>query len=336
MELKVYLIEKSSRYDNTDIFGIPFKNLGARRLGDNANIIGSEDQISAGKVTALLYNDTPLISIDMLKELYGRIISGQAKGFRLGGGYIKADSAGFVELSDNLPFRVTKVDSLDTLNEVIKEVRCEIIERHLDNGVIIHDPFSVHIDDSVTIGKGSIIYPMNYLRGNTKIGENVILYSYCDLTDTLVGDGTDIRATYAVSAKIGKKCTLGPFACLRKGAIIGNGCRVGDFVEIKNSTLEQDVKAAHLAYIGDSYVGENTNVGCGAIFANYDGKVKRSVIVGKNVFIGCNTNLVAPLEIDDGAYIAAGSTVTQNVPGNALCIARARQIVKNEWDRPSK
>jgi bifunctional UDP-N-acetylglucosamine pyrophosphorylase/glucosamine-1-phosphate N-acetyltransferase len=190
-------------------------------------------------------------------------------------------------------------------------------------------PPNVYIDPEVVIEEGAVICPMTVLKGNTKICRGAVVYPFCDLTDTVVGENTEIRSTYSAGAVIGKNCTVGPFACLRKGAVIGDGCRVGDFVEIKNSVLGEGVKCAHLAYIGDSTVGAETNVGCGAVFANYNGKKKRGVTVGKKVFIGCNSNLVAPVTIGDGAYIAAGSTVTEDVPPETLCIARARQVLKN-------
>lgn len=332
----IYLIERPFVFGECDVFGVKLKDLLGYTLGEKAKTVEKEEEaVTQDGIICLLYNDTPLVTEKEIKNLKESVLRGEAAGYRIGSGYVKKAGTDNSYLMEP-PFKVLKVFNSESFTSVLQAKRYEIIDKHVEAGVIIHDPMNVHIDINVTIGKGTVIYPFNALRGNTKIGENVIVFSYNDLTDTSVGDGTDIRAVFAVSAKIGKKCTMGPFAVLRKGAIVGNACRVGDFVEIKNSTLEDDVKAAHLAYVGDSYVGANTNVGCGVVFANYDGKVKRSVIVGKDVFIGCNTNLVAPLEVQDGAYIAAGSTVTQNVPGNALCIARARQVVKNEWDRPKK
>jgi bifunctional UDP-N-acetylglucosamine pyrophosphorylase/glucosamine-1-phosphate N-acetyltransferase len=195
----------------------------------------------------------------------------------------------------------------------------------------ILDPSTVFIGKDVKIGAGAVIYPMNSLSGNTVIGAGATLFSFNDLHDVVVGDGSLVRSTYAIGAEVGKNCTVGPFATLRAGTKIGDNCRVGNYVEIKNSLLEDGVKAAHLAYVGDSEVGEGTNIGCGVIFANYDGKRKNRVKVGKKVFIGCNSNLVAPLEIEEGAYIAAGSTVTQHVPQDCMCIARARQVNKTDW-----
>lgn len=200
-------------------------------------------------------------------------------------------------------------------------------------GVRVTDPHTTYIGEECVIGAGTVIYPMCVLAGKCRIGENVKIYSFTDITDTTVGDNSDLRSVYAIGAVIGARTTVGPFACLRKGAVIGDGCRVGDFVEVKNSVLADGVKAAHLAYIGDAEVGEKTNVGCGTVFANYNGSLKQTVKVGKEVFIGCNANLIAPLEVGDGAYIAGGSTVTEDVPPESLCIARSRQTLKQGWKR---
>ncbi|MDD3946990.1 MAG: DapH/DapD/GlmU-related protein [Clostridia bacterium] len=211
----------------------------------------------------------------------------------------------------------------DTQNE-----KSDIYKKNSYPGVIIRNPASVFIESTVEIEEGAVIHPMVSIKGSCVIKRGAVVYSFCDLEDTVVGENTEIRSTFSIGATIGKNCTVGPFACLRKGAVIGDGCRVGDFVEIKNSVLENGVKCAHLSYIGDSSVGENTNVGCGVVFANYNGKTKRGVTVGNRVFIGCNSNLVAPVSIGDHAYIAAGSTVTEDVPPDSLCIARTRQVIK--------
>ena len=211
------------------------------------------------------------------------------------------------------------------------EKRKRILAALTAGGVRVADPATTYIDEECVIGAGTVVYPMCVLQGKCVIGENVKIYSFTDITDTVVGDNSDLRSVYAIGATIGARTTVGPFACLRKGAVIGDGCRVGDFVEVKNSVLADGVKAAHLAYIGDAEVGERTNVGCGTVFANYNGSVKQTTRVGKEVFIGCNANLIAPVEVGDGAYIAGGSTVTENVPPEALCIARSRQTVKTGW-----
>ncbi len=197
------------------------------------------------------------------------------------------------------------------------------------NNVTFIDPSNTYVGDNVSIDCGSTIYPMVSLYGNTKIGANCTVFSFCDLTDTCLGEGSDIRSTYTTGAIIGANCTVGPFACLRKGTTIGDNCRVGDFVEVKNSALANGVKVAHLSYIGDSEVGSKTNVGCGTVFANYDGKIKQKITVGDNVFIGCNTNLIAPLDIGENSYIAGGSTITQAIPPNSFAKSRIPQVIRD-------
>ncbi len=197
--------------------------------------------------------------------------------------------------------------------------------KYTDNGVVIIDPDTTFIAKGVKIGRGSTIYPFNYIAGATVIGEDVNVFSYCDITDTIVGSGVDIRSTYSLQATIGDRSTVGPFATLRKGASIGAGCRIGDYVEVKNSVIGDGVKASHLTYIGDADVGARTNVGCGTVFANYNGKIKRRTEVGEGVFIGCNTNLIAPLKIGNNSYIAGGSTITEDVPSGKFSIARPLQ-----------
>ena len=168
----------------------------------------------------------------------------------------------------------------------------------MDNGVTILDPDSTFIDSDVEIGCDTIIYPFTYIEGNIKIGEN---------------------------------CNIGPFVHIRPGSNIGDSVKIGNFVEVKNSNIGAGTKLPHLQYIGDSDVGENVNIGCGTVTCNYDGKKKHRTTIGNNVFIGCNTNLVAPVSIGNNVYTAAGSTITQDVPENNLAIGRARQVNKSTW-----
>lgn len=197
-------------------------------------------------------------------------------------------------------------------------------------GVTVLDFNLTYIEKDVEIGDGSVIYPFNYIAKGTKIGKNCTIYPYSHLVDTEIGNGTEVRSTYSESARIGNNCTIGPFATLRKGTQVGDGCRVGNYVEIKNSELEGGVKVAHLSYVGDARVGAKTNVGCGTVFANYNGKIKQRTEVGSGVFIGCNTNLIAPLKVGDGSFIAGGSTVTKDVGENKFVISRCVQITKDK------
>lgn len=232
----------------------------------------------------------------------------------------------------NLIISVIKENKEKGNEDVISDTQNTIFsganyEEYTKNGVVILSPETTFIEKGVKIGGGSVIYPFNVIRGRTQIGRGVTIYSYSDLTDVKIGDGSDVRSTYALQVEIGKNSTIGPFATLRKGAVIGDGCRIGDYVEVKNSNLGNGVKASHLSYIGDASVGDGTNVGCGTVFANYNGKIKRKTEVGSNVFIGCNSNLIAPLRIGDNCYIAGGSTITEDVPSDKFVISRGDQKV---------
>lgn len=198
----------------------------------------------------------------------------------------------------------------------------------LSKGVKILSVDNVYIDYGVRLEKGSTVYPFNVLKGHSVVEENAVLFYSNVIESSIIGKNSVIKSSYVFDSRIGENCSVGPFAYLRQNAVIGNDVRVGDFVEIKNSRLCDRVKSAHLTYIGDAEVGECTNVGCGTVFANYDGKTKHKTLVGKNVFIGCNTNLIAPLSVGDDSFIAGGSTVTEDVQENTFVVARTRQTNK--------
>lgn len=210
----------------------------------------------------------------------------------------------------------------------------EIIEKHKKNGVIILAPATVYIAPDVKIGTGSVIYPNNSIEGNSAIGENCIIGPNNRIENTSIGDESEIEYTVAIDSKIGKNTTVGPFAYIRPNSVIGDNIKIGDFVEIKNSNIDNGTKVSHLAYIGDSDVGKNVNFGCGSITVNYDGKNKNRTTVRDNSFVGCNSNLIAPVTIEKGGYVAAGSTITDDIPENALAIARKRQVIKENWTKP--
>ena len=207
----------------------------------------------------------------------------------------------------------------------------EIIEKYKSNGVIFIDENSVYIDESVEIGNGTLIEPNVMLRGNTVIGENVTIGFCSDITNSKINDGVTIKHSVIVDSEIGKDTTVGPFAYLRPNSKIGEKVKIGDFVEIKNSTIDDGTKLSHLTYVGDAEVGKNVNFGCGTVVVNYDGKKKHKTIIKDNAFIGCNTNLISPVTIEQNAYTAAGSSITDDVPKDSLAIARARQVVKKDW-----
>ncbi|MBC8529966.1 bifunctional UDP-N-acetylglucosamine diphosphorylase/glucosamine-1-phosphate N-acetyltransferase GlmU [Christensenellaceae bacterium NSJ-44] len=212
----------------------------------------------------------------------------------------------------------------------------EILRRRINHawmvaGVTILDPNATYIDAQVRIGVDTVIYPGNILEGETVIGSGCTLLQNNRISGSRVGDGAQVQSSVLLDCAVGAHTQVGPFAYLRPKANVGQGCRVGDFVELKNANIGDGTKISHLTYVGDSDVGERVNLGCGVVFVNYDGQVKQRCTVGNDAFIGCNVNLVAPVKVEDGAYIAAGSTITEDVPGDALAIARCRQTVKAGW-----
>ncbi|HBA02733.1 MAG TPA: bifunctional UDP-N-acetylglucosamine diphosphorylase/glucosamine-1-phosphate N-acetyltransferase GlmU [Clostridium sp.] len=226
---------------------------------------------------------------------------------------------------------ITAVNSKAELSVANDIMRSRINRNHMDNGVIIMDPRSTYIECDVIIGQDTVVYPGNIIEGTTVVGENCVLYSNNRITNSIIGDDVTVENSVVLNSKIGNNTTVGPFAYIRPETTIGENARIGDFVEIKKSSIGDGTKVSHLTYIGDAEVGEKCNFGCGTVVVNYDGKAKYKTTIGNNVFIGCNTNLVSPVEVEDNTYIAAGSTITEKIPEGSLAIARARQINKENW-----
>lgn len=262
---------------------------------------------------------------------------------------IKSDNAqGEYYLTDTIEILASKgyeieslaIDDIDEcmgvntrvqLAETAEALRGRINEALMLSGVSIIDPKNTYIDADVCVGQDTVIYPNVILEGNTKIGAGCTLYQGSRITNSIVGDNTTIENTVLQESSVGSDSQVGPYAYLRPNTVIGNGCRVGDFVETKNAKIGNGTKISHLTYVGDAELGEEINIGCGVVFVNYDGKEKHITKVGDGAFIGCNTNLVSPVDVGAGAYIAAGSTVTKNVPEDAFVIARAREVIKEGW-----
>lgn len=204
-------------------------------------------------------------------------------------------------------------------------------ESHMRNGVSIIDPENTYISRDAQIGRDTIIYPGTMISGHTIIGEDSIIGPNTEIKSCIVGDRTTIRQSVAHDSEIGHDVNIGPFAHIRPASSIGDEVKIGNFVEIKKSSMGKASKASHLSYIGDAEVGADVNLGCGSITVNYDGKNKFLTKIEDGAFIGCNSNLIAPVTVGQGAYVAAGSTITDDVPGKALSIARARQVNKDEY-----
>ena len=230
-----------------------------------------------------------------------------------------------------IPQEIEGVNSRVQLAMAEAFMRKGINEYWMDQGVTMIDPATTYIHKDVKIGQDTIIYPVVQLEGCSKIGDNCILGANSRIVDSTIGDDVEIQFSTILESTINNKTRIGPYAYIRPNCKIGKNVKIGDFVEVKNSIIGDNTSAAHLSYIGDGEVGKNVNIGCGTIFVNYDGYKKHKTIVRDDVFVGCNTNLVAPVEVEEGSFIAAGSTITHQVPANSLAIARARQVNKEDW-----
>ena len=217
------------------------------------------------------------------------------------------------------------------LAEAEKIMQKRIYTRHMQNGVTFVLPETSLIEDDVQIGADTVIEPNVILRQGTVIGRGCVVGAGSQLTHSEAADYVEIACSVMLDAYVGEGTHVGPFAYLRPNSRVGKNVKVGDFVELKNSTIDDGTKISHLTYVGDSDVGKRVNFGCGTVTVNYDGKKKYRTTIGDDCFIGCNTNLVSPVKVENGAYIAAGSTITDDVPGDGLAIARARQVIKPNW-----
>lgn len=218
---------------------------------------------------------------------------------------------------------------LAQVDRILRLRKCEDLMR---DGVTVVDPMSTWIDADVEIGVDSMVYPGVALEGTTVIGEEVTIRSGCRITSSRVGNGSTILdGSLVVDSELGSGVRVGPRAHLRMHAVLEDGVSVGNYVEVKKSRLGRGTKAMHLAYIGDATIGRNVNIGAGVITCNYDGKNKHRTTIGNDVFVGSDSQLIAPVTIADGAYVAAGSTIHEDVPAGSLAIGRGRQVVKPDW-----
>ena len=217
------------------------------------------------------------------------------------------------------PDDILGVNSREQLAQATAIMKQRINRKHMDNGVTLIDPHHTYIDPEVEIGQDTVIEPGCIIEGNTSIGENCLIGYNTKIRNCKVGNSVAIESSMLIDSQIDEGCH------------IGAKVKIGDFVEIKNATIGEGTKVSHLTYIGDADVGCDVNFGCGTVVVNYDGEKKHRTIIKDHAFIGCNTNLVSPVVIEENVYTAAGSTITQDVPKNSLAIARARQEIKPEW-----
>ncbi|MCG8484622.1 MAG: bifunctional UDP-N-acetylglucosamine diphosphorylase/glucosamine-1-phosphate N-acetyltransferase GlmU [Clostridia bacterium] len=223
------------------------------------------------------------------------------------------------------------VNSRKQLMEADAAMRKKINEKWMDEGVTIINPEHTYIDPDVKIGIDTVIYPGATLKGNTIIGEDCMIGQNTRIENSIIKNRVEIQSSVILDSRVDEATTIGPFAYLRPGSNIGKNVKIGDFVEIKNAAIGDGSKASHLAYVGDAEVGKNVNIGCGVIFVNYNGKEKQKIVVEDDAFVGSNVNLVAPVVVKNKGYVAAGTTVTMEVPEGALCIGRGKQRHIDGW-----
>ncbi|BCJ87413.1 bifunctional UDP-N-acetylglucosamine diphosphorylase/glucosamine-1-phosphate N-acetyltransferase GlmU [Effusibacillus dendaii] len=234
-------------------------------------------------------------------------------------------------------FAVSDSDEILNINDRVQLASVEQILRqqirlkHMRNGVTLMDPATTFIDADVQIGPDTTILPGTLITGLTEIGDACTIGPNTQIHNSSIGSNSTVTQSVLLESNFGSGVQIGPFAYVRPGSQVADQVKIGDFVEIKNSVIGAGTKIPHLSYIGDADIGAGTNIGCGTITVNFDGTKKYRTIVGENSFVGCNSNLVAPVTVGKDTYIAAGSTITHNVPDGALAVARERQVIKEGY-----
>ncbi len=234
--------------------------------------------------------------------------------------YVAPDAESFLGINDKV-----------ALAEADDVLQARLLKKHQLAGVTFLRPSTTYLGADVVIGQDTVVYPNCVLKGRTVIGTHCEIGPSADIEDTEVRNGVTVKHSTLKQAFVDDTSKIGPYAYLRPGSKIGKDVKIGDFVEVKNTSVGDHSKVSHLTYIGDGEIGENVNLGCGVVFVNYDGVNKHLTKVESGAFVGYNTNLVAPVTVGQNAYVAAGSTITEDVPSEALGIARARQINKTDW-----
>ncbi|MBI4848140.1 MAG: bifunctional UDP-N-acetylglucosamine diphosphorylase/glucosamine-1-phosphate N-acetyltransferase GlmU [Nitrospirae bacterium] len=221
---------------------------------------------------------------------------------------------------------ISGVNNREELYKISDIIKRRIIVKWMENGVTFIDPDTAFVHPSVTIGRDTVIYPNTYLEDKTRIGKNCVIYPGARISESVLGDGVTVKDNSLIEkSRVGNGSTIGPFAHLRPNSVIGRDVKIGNFVEVKKSNIGNGTKASHLTYLGDAVVGKDVNIGAGTITCNYDGKNKFTTVIENGVFIGSDSQLVAPVKIGKGAYVAAGATVTKDVPAGSLAISRSKQ-----------
>lgn len=291
---------------------------------------GTSQELAVNEVNAGIY----CFELPELWELLHRIGNNNAQGE-----YYLTDIIGMLVADGKTVSAVAAEDYRETLGvnsrlqlaQAEKILRERKLEELMTEGVTVQDPSNTYVETTVTVGRDTVLYAGSVLEGRTVIGENCEIGPFVRLTNVAMGDGNSLQYTYAHDCTIENNLTAGPFVHFRPKTHIEDHVKVGNFMEVKNSHIGEGTKLPHLSYIGDSDVGAGVNIGCGTITVNYDGKVKHRTTIGNHAFVGCNSNLVAPVEIGESAYVGAGSTITKNVPPKSLAVGRAKQRNIENW-----
>jgi len=338
--LKKFLLLHIKRRDTLSLISFI-----SREPGSYGRVIRDEK----GNVLSIIENRDATVSQKSIKEVNSGVYAIESQGM----GLLKAvklnESKGEYYLTDLVHIaknKGVKIDAfcmgskdefigINTHQELEKArqlMKDKIIRRWIDRGVSFVDTTSVFISSDVKMGKGTIIYPNVHLEGNTKVGRGCTIYPNVRIQNSTIGDGVIIKDSTLIEGSVVKnRASVGPFAHIRPGSEIGTGARIGNFVEVKKSVIGSGTKASHLTYLGDAKIGKDVNIGAGTITCNYDGYKKHITVIKDKVFIGSDSQLIAPVKIGKGAYIGAGSTITKNVPSKALALSRIEQRHLKGW-----
>jgi acetyltransferase-like isoleucine patch superfamily enzyme len=367
MSLVIALLPGAPGYASLDLLGKPVwqrtldaaRGLGAtktlwlrenaRSAPDGIDSVHPREVSSSSDTVLLLSAELPCLTSKSLKSLlksgssFPRALSeetGRARAVALRGSDVRAALEGSLVprlLAPREKNELLLVDTADSWAKAAAVLKGRKIEELLRSGVLVLDPASVLVEPSVRVGKGTTLYPWVHLQGSTVVGHGSSIGSFSHIVDSTLGPGTTVLDhCFIRSSRVGRNVSIGPFAHLRPDSDVGDGAKVGNFVELKKTRLGAGAKAPHLSYLGDAVIGKKANIGAGTITCNYDGVKKHQTIVGDGAFIGSDVQLVAPVRVGKGAYVAAGSCIVEDVPPNALALARSRQIVKRGWVRKKR
>ncbi len=298
------------------------------RSGNGFHIVEEKDATDEERKVTEVNSGFYILKTSHVKEVLSKISNKNKSGeFYLTDMFQDNYAVESICFEDGTPF--LGVNTMEQLAEVTGELKGRHQQKLMVNGVRFLLPGTTYIESSVEIAAGTVIYPNVTILGKTKIAENVVIESGTFIKDSLIESNVHILAnSYIEESQIASSASIGPMARLRPGTEIGQKAKVGNFVEIKKSKLAAGAKVSHLSYVGDAEIGENSNIGCGFITCNYDGANKHKTKIGSNTFVGSDTQMIAPVEIGDNVFIAAGSTISKSVPSDAFAIARAQQVTK--------